>query len=250
MSEILEALTKTEVWVSLCLGIVVPWVLKRLWSKLEKVTKALPEFRNEAAKAMRAWLRRRVRSHLLKIKAKRFDQTAIQREMAKSYAALVIFCVSGVVLMDFVLFQRPPGIAIAFAFVPVMTAEVLWLLKSAQVDSLLKASRDIQVNSGRVKRSLELRALRHNEVIEAAAGLHDRGFQIEVDALEEGTSGSVWVWRSDLGLFYELRKCIAGYDFNYQFNKEAGKATPNLVPTSKPLPSAADQKESALVTHT
>lgn len=237
MSEILEALTKTEVWVSLCLGIIVPWLLKRLRLRFERFTQRLPEFKSDAAQKLKGWLKARLRKHLLKLKAKRFDQAAINREIAKAYAALVIFCVFGAFWLAFILLMKLDKGAVAVLLIPVLIAESIWLLKSAHVDHLIESAEKLRRNKGRIQRQLAQRLQIREEVADAARRYRHLTTAVNSDVVldDDPHSGVIWLWSITRGM-YGTAQCVAGYDFTYTFDKQVGKRTPSFKMSGKDFP--------------
>lgn len=236
MSEILEALTKTEVWVSLCLGIIVPWLLKRLRLRFERFTQRLPEFKSEAAQKLKGWLKSRLRKHLLKLKSKRFDQTAINREIAKTYAALVIFCIYASIWMVFVMLQKLDKGSLLMAMIPALIAEAFWITKSAHVDSLIRSAKRLRHNARRIERLLDAREDAKHGVQRLALEHHPLSEQARAEAHfdDDSFTGTVWIWAT-ARLAWDPERCIAGYDFSYEFDPELGKKRIRFEPTDKPL---------------
>ncbi|WP_236207833.1 hypothetical protein [Pseudomonas tohonis] len=238
MSEILEALTKIEVWVSLCLGIVVPWLLKHLRLKSVQLMQRLPEFKGKAANSIEKWIRGRIKKDLLKVKAKRFDQAAITREISKANTALIIFGVLTGVWMIFVITQRLQGWQLVLAILPALLAEIIWVLESSDVSTLLESARRLRQNKSRVEKLLRQRDRLKSELAEAAIKYRHLTTPFNTDVIldESLEGGSVWLWtirREANGLF----QCVAGYDFTYTFDKSAGNKTPRFRMTGKDFPS-------------
>lgn len=154
----LEFITDPPWWVILLLGWLLPpfgWVraqLPRLAQLPSMVSTARSATWRFLLDRMRSFFRGREKKRLQKIKAVRFHSTLINRQVAKSYAYLVLFMLSaliyfsGVVAMGMV----PKEAEALKVFWMILTGpfmlvfELLWLITAGKVDSLLKYRQKIR----------------------------------------------------------------------------------------------------------
>jgi hypothetical protein len=140
-----------EIWVSSLIGALIALLLKVAY---QQASKWLPRFLSSATGSLKGIGRAYRKRHLLKVKAKRFDSIAINREIARSYAYLVLFWLCGLIwISQFIAFTEAPtskavGASAYYALfgpLPMYFFEFAWLRKSGFLDSVL-------VHRGKIRR--------------------------------------------------------------------------------------------------
>jgi hypothetical protein len=132
-----------EIWVSGLIGALIALLLKVAY---QQASKWLPRFLSSATGRLKGMGRALRKRHLLKVKAKRFDSIAINREIARSYAYLVLFWLCGLIwvgqfiaLADGKTLEAAGagGYYVLFGPLPAYFFEAAWLKKPDFLDSVL-----------------------------------------------------------------------------------------------------------------
>lgn len=152
----LESVLSTNNWIAAIIGVIVTSLMNWLY---RYGLRRFPMVLNATWSGVRRWARARRKAHLLRVKAIRFDSMKINREIARSYAFLVLFLV-GVMFyaISLLLVSKPsaetPALLVTWAFglgIPMLSFELCWLLSSSRVDALLKSRAKIISRGRRLK---------------------------------------------------------------------------------------------------
>lgn len=194
LSEIVTVLSKTEVWVPIVIGLAPQWV-KPIWWAGVKIKSHLPKFKSKTAKTLKKFARRGTRSGLLKVKAKRFNQTAINREIAKNYTYLSLFWIFTSTWYLLTLLQIIDKPMTVLGAVPIIYFEIMWLTKSFYVDNLVIHAKKIKQNARLQDKRIRYRESIESIIFHAGAAEHD---QFSKDAIrvifsDESLSKGTWV---------------------------------------------------------
>lgn len=149
----IETVLSAETWI----GAVISTVIAGLMGWLYRFgQRHFPVILNTTWSGVRKWARARKKAYLLRIKVIRFDSMKINREIARSYAFLVLFLLAGMLYLGSVLVaprasETSRGMLVIWGVVlggPVLIFELLWLFSSSKVDALLKSRAKI-ISRGR-----------------------------------------------------------------------------------------------------
>ena len=138
-----------EWWTTLILGGVVSSIIPKAYKTLQNIA-ALLVIGTKGR--LQTFMRRQKRNRLIKIKSKRFDSVAINREIALSYALFVIFAIASIATIAAIakLPSNPERSEAATVFVgfclagPAFLFEIAWLNASTRVDNLIKYRKRIK----------------------------------------------------------------------------------------------------------
>ncbi len=145
----IELFSNPEWWITTAAGAVVSAVLPKAY----KGCRNLGAWIMTSAKGkLQAWMRSKKRKRLMKIRFKRFDSLAINREIVLSYALFIIFVIVSIATLAAIAnIQTPKNGSEAativlglFLAIPALTFEVAWLNASNRVDDLLKYRKRIK----------------------------------------------------------------------------------------------------------
>ncbi|MDN4145962.1 hypothetical protein QYE80_13280 [Pseudomonas tohonis] len=227
--EPLDSFFAAEQWVGGLIGAIVAAMLSAAY---RLCSKHFPRLLKSTSAGVRKFGRRRIRSRLLKIKAKRFDSLKITREIVKTYAYLTLFWLTASVWVIVILLGVIRPQQMIFAAPIILFFEIAWLTKSQFVDELLKSNYRIRTNFRKAERLLRLKKTRENELFTALVEQYGSNGFYELHFADNSTeSGVVWHWRSEHGYPHQF-SCVGGYDFNYLFDKTEGKKSPSFKSTT------------------
>ncbi|MDI3371649.1 hypothetical protein QLG14_20640 [Pseudomonas sp. V104_10] len=145
----IELFSNPEWWITIAVGAVVSAVLPRAC----KGCRNLGAWTMNSAKGkLQAWMRCQKRKRLIKIKSKRFDSLAINREVVLSYALFIIFVIVSIATLAAIgnlqtpkSSSEPTTIILGlFLAIPALIFEIAWLNASNRVDELLKYRKRIR----------------------------------------------------------------------------------------------------------
>ncbi|WP_337058278.1 hypothetical protein [Pseudomonas sp. USHLN015] len=209
ISEIISVLSKTEVWLPIIIGLSPQW-MKPIWILAVRILKHLPAFKSRAAIATRKFLRHGIRNSLLKVKAIRFDQTAVNREIAKNYAFLILFCTSTASWYILTLLEKIDKPLTILAAIPVFYFEIMWLRKSFQVDSLLIHTRKLRQNARIQEKKIIQRKRIENIIFQAGLKQYEQFTKDKIRVIFSDDSFTSGTWIASYG---STNICM---DFDYK----------------------------------
>ncbi|WP_090312013.1 hypothetical protein [Pseudomonas linyingensis] len=152
----LETVLSLDTWITAAIGAVVSYLMSWLY---RLVHRHFPAVLNTTWSSVRGWARAREKAHLQRIRAIRFDSMRINREIARSYAFLVLFLVGAMLYAVGLLLAPKPAAANhallalwGFGFgIPMLSFELAWLLSSSRVDAILKSRAKITSRGRRLR---------------------------------------------------------------------------------------------------